>query len=557
MNRIIAFVICFGFLLVSSFSAAANDQDQSSEGKSKIPNLLGQAFSNSETRDFFVEEFVPPFGHNIFSGAAGFAASEEERKESINPNYRIVPGDELDVKIWGAQNVESSTMVDGQGNIFLPDIGPVPVQGVKQTNLNNVVQRHVNKVFKENVQVYTNLKSALPVSVFVTGAVAYPGRYTGISTDSIIDFLSMAGGIDHERGSYRSIKIMRNNKEVEEFDIYDFLLAGKLPNTQLREGDALLVSERGTAVVAYGDVRNPFRFEFKNNPAAGYELLKYASPNPSATHVTVEGVRNAQPFKAYLSLQQLSTVGLVDGDEIKFQAGTHANTIKVSIKGEHLGHKAMVIAKNAGLKEVLNNIEVDPNVSNVKSIYLQRRSVALKQKESIDKSLRRLQESLLLARSSGVSNVEPVSEGEIQLLESFVQTANAVFPEGRVVVTDENGIKDIPLEDRDQIIIPRITNLVMVSGEVMMPKAIVWEGGDDVIDYIEKSGGFTDRANETKIVVIRQNGATETGFSPDIYPGDEIIVLPEVKVNNLDLAVKVMDIMYKAVLAVAVPLQID
>ena len=92
----------------------------------------------------------------------------------------------------------------------------------------------------------------------------------------------------------------------------------------------------------------------------------------------------------------------------------------------------------------------------------------------------------------------------------------------------------------------------MVNGEVLVPQAIVWDSSQSVNDYVEKAGGFSDRANETQIVVVHANGATEVGTHTNVKPGDEIMILPEVKFNSLQIAGQVMDIIYKAAVAAAV-----
>lgn len=491
-----------------------------------------------------------PFGSSLFS-----TQSPSGSKEPMNPNYQIVPGDQIDIEAWGAVSYNSTAIVDNQGNIFLPEIGPVHVQGVTQSELNNAVKNKVSAVYKDNVEVYTALRGSLPLSVFVTGAVKSPGRYIGVSTDSVIDYVYKAGGIDSDRGSYRSVKVIRNNAPVQEYDIYDFLLNGTMPKFQIKESDTILVTERGEVVSVKGAVKNPFKFEFKKPDITGDDILKFASPLNEATNVMINGTRNGNPYKSYVSLPKFKSLVLEDGDRADFVAGTHEEKIEVTISGRHKGPKTMIVPLDARLIEVLNNVPVDKNLSNVDAVYIKRRSVAVKQKEAILDSLKRLEETLLLSRATGATSSEAgaISDGEASTLERFVEKAKAIQPEGKVVVTNDNGINNVALEDGDAIFIPQKTDLVMVNGEVLMPKAIVWEEGDSVADYIEKAGGFSDRANETDIVIIKSNGETILEYSADIQPGDEIMVLPEVKLNNLELSGKVVEILYKVAIAAAIP----
>lgn len=491
-----------------------------------------------------------PFGSNLFS--AQFPSGS---KEPMNPNYQIVPGDQIDIQAWGAVSYNSTTTVDNQGNIFLPEIGPVRVQGVTQSALNDAVKKKVGEVYKDNVQIYTALRGSLPISVFVTGAVKAPGRYVGTSTDSVIDYIYKAGGIDEERGSYRSIAVIRNNEKVQSFDIYDFLMSGNMPKFQIREGDTVLVTERGYTVTVKGSVKSPYKFEFKDAAIKGADIIKYASPHPQSTNVQISGTRNGKPYRSYLTIEQFNVASLQEGDRVEFVAGTHEDKIAVTISGRHMGVKGMVVPLDAKLLEVLNNIPVDNNLSNVNAVYIKRRSVAEKQKQAIKDSLNRLQETILLARASGAtaSGADAVSATEATILNNFMEKAKQAEPEGKVVVTNDKGIMNIALEDGDEIIIPPRTDLVMVDGEVLIPKAIVWTKGDSLKDYVNKAGGYNDRANRSDLVVLKANGETVLGTSADIEPGDQIIVMPEIKINSLELASKVVDIVYKVAVATAIP----
>ena len=556
MIKRLLFIVISLFILTSLDAHALSKKDQQKLLEQQEPNLDVLPKKDLQTSSLSVnssDDKNKPFGASLFSTQAPSGS-----KEPMNPNYQIVPGDQIDIQAWGAVSYNSTTTVDNQGNIFLPEVGPIHVQGVTQSALNSVVKQKVNQVYKDNVQVYTALRGSLPISVFVTGAVKSPGRYVGTSTDSIIDYIYKAGGIDAERGSYRNIIIMRNSSPVEEFDIYDFLINGATPSFQVKESDTILVKERGEVVAVKGDVKNPFQFEFVTSDIQGSDVIKFASPHPDVTNVKLSGTREGKPFKSYVSLDKFSTLTLLDGDEVEFSAGNHEDMIEVKVSGRHKGPKTMVVPIDARLIEVLNNVPVDKNLSNIDSVYIKRKSVAAKQKEAIDDSLKRLEETLLLSRASGAtpSETSPISVAEAGILEKFVEKAKSVEPEGKVVVTNENGINNIALEDGDEIVIPQKTDLVMVNGEVLMPKAIVWAEGDDVSDYIEKAGGFTDRANETEVVVVKSNGETVLDTSAEINPGDEIMVLPEVKINNLELTSKVVEILYKVAIAAAVPFRL-
>lgn len=110
---------------------------------------------------------IQPFGAQLFQG--GFSG---DRSDGLNPEYRILPGDQITLRTWGAVEMERILPVDAQGNLFLPSIGPVQVQGMNADQLNNRIQTAIRSIYPENVHIYTNLQGIQPVSVFVTGYVA-------------------------------------------------------------------------------------------------------------------------------------------------------------------------------------------------------------------------------------------------------------------------------------------------------------------------------------------------------------------------------------------------
>lgn len=183
---------------------------------------------------------LDPFGANLFEG--GFRGT---MADGLNASYKIKPGDQVTLRAWGAVEIDQTMPVDAQGNIFVPSIGPLQVQGMSSQQLDAQVRQAIQSVYPQDVQVYTNLQGVQPVGVFVTGYVENPGRYAGTPSDSVLYFLDQAGGIDKELGSYRQIRVERNGRTVATVDLYDFLLDGDIQRPQFKDGDTIVVEERG------------------------------------------------------------------------------------------------------------------------------------------------------------------------------------------------------------------------------------------------------------------------------------------------------------------------
>lgn len=169
---------------------------------------------------------LPPqtvLGEQLFLG--NFA---RQTFAGFNPDYRIGVGDSITLQMWGAYEFSQTLVVDAQGNLFVPQVGPVRVLGAANAELNDVVRDAVKRVFQNNVNVYANLEVSQPVKVFVTGFVRRPGLYNGLSSDSLLTYLDKAGGVDPSRGSFLDIRLLRNGKVRQMVNLYDFLFQGRL-----------------------------------------------------------------------------------------------------------------------------------------------------------------------------------------------------------------------------------------------------------------------------------------------------------------------------------------
>ena len=518
--------------------AQQNRQGMLLPGESDVRKLLPQSESG----------LPPPYGANLFAG--GY---ETERSDGLNDNYLIAPGDKLNIRIWGAVNFSNVVTVDNQGNIFIPDVGPINVKNVAASKVNNLVTSHISEVFTNNVNVYVNLLTATPVSVYVTGPVIRPGQYAGQSSDSVLYFLKRAGGIDSDRGSYRHIKVLRQNRVIQQIDLYEFMQQGKMPKLSLKDQDVILVEPQGPMINVAGKVRNPFRFELKNSTALGSELIDYALPLAKVSHVGVIGDRASGPFSVYMPYKDFDRIQLSDGDKVLFNDDMHAQVYDVQVMGSYRGPSYFTVRKETRLHDLLNHIPIDPNMADYGSIYIMRKSVAARQKEMLEDSLNRLERSVFTAPASSDGEAS-IRTKEAELVMRFVEKARKIQPLGKVVVSDKGVIANILLEQGDQIVIPNKTDLIQVGGEVMMPQAVVYNKSATLEDYVAWAGGFTDRANDKRIAVVHANGLMEFKDGGDVMAGDQILVMPKVDSKMMQSIKDITQVIYQVAVAANVVL---
>ena len=491
-----------------------------------------------------------PFGANLFGG--NYAG---QREDGINPEYTILSGDRVMVNAWGAVTINDVFIVDTQGNIFLPGIGPVHLQGVKNGELTDAVRGAIGRVYRGSFGVYTNLLTASPVAVFVTGGVTRPGRYAGIPSDSVLFFLDQAGGIDNEGGSYRNVKVLRQGNELAAVDLYEFLLNGQIPSMQFEDGDTVLVGQRGPQVRVEG-AGSTVLVEMTGDTFTGAEVLAVVGARGRANEVTVRGMRDGHPSLRSISRAALQTESLHDGDTVAFREDGRTDQILVRLEGEYRGISQLAVVRGSRLIDVLNHVNVDPNLANTGAVHIRRRSVAEEQRRTIHDSLDRLERSAVLGLSDTTGEAE-IRVREAELVRQFVQQAREVEPLGRVVTSTAGVQLNIVLEEGDTIVIPGHTNVVNIGGEVNVTQAMMYRPDLSVRDYVRMAGGYTNRAATNAIIVIRPNAEVMIA-PPDtlIGPGDQILVPPRIDRKQFQAAIDISRIIYEIAVATSVFLRV-
>lgn len=492
------------------------------------------------------------FGAQLFTGA--FA---RQSASTFNDDYAINVGDTVDIRLWGAYNFQAPLTVDPQGNIFLPNVGPVKLRGVRNRNLQARVEQAVYSVFRSNVFVYANLAEAQPVRIFVGGFVNRPGAYAGTSLDSVLHYLDQAGGIDTDRGSFIDIEIKRGTDTRATIDLYDFLLSGEMPQIQLRDGDVIFVNQRQNTLRVSGLAENPRTFEFGSSAISLAQIITYAKPTPDATHVRVTRSAGTVRNVEYYALADAHTIMLNNGDLIAFTADKRPGTITVRVEGEHDGSQEFVLPYGSRLGDVLSQISYSER-SAPENIQLFRVSVKERQKETLDTSLRQLERTALTARS-GTAEEAQLRKNEADMLLRFVDRARKIEPLGQVVIANSLGRNDLMLENGDIVKVPAQDRLVLVSGGVLFPQASIYDPSYRVSDYIDQAGGYAGKKGGTRVIIAHPNGTFDqaSGNSrSQVNAGDEIMVLPEIQSKNRQIFKEVTQILYQIAVSAGVVLGI-
>ncbi|MDJ0625998.1 MAG: polysaccharide biosynthesis/export family protein [Candidatus Caenarcaniphilales bacterium] len=489
---------------------------------------------------------IPVFGERLFLG--NFA---RQTFTGFNPNYKISIGDEVVLKLWGAFEYESTLIVDQQGNIFVPKVGPIKLLGVQNKDLNKVVSSKVRSIFSKNVGIYANLQDTHPIKVFVSGFVQRPGLFEGFSSNSALNFLDKAGGIDPLRGSFINIDLIRNQEVIDTINLYDFLLKGTTKSIQLHDGDTVLVHPKNSSYSVSGDVLNSYQFEFKGSKIQGKDIIDIARPLPSANFVKIARKKDNTINSFYISLDEFSKSPVLPDDEIDFIIDKVEETIAVVVEGEHIGRKGYILPHNSQVKDLMPLLSIDER-SEVESMQIFRESLAKEQKKALNQSLDALERKLASYASVTASQAQ-LQNQELSRISGFIEKARNVQPEGRIILAKSRNSQETYLEDKDVVFIPPKTNLVTITGQVYFPNTTVNKRQSIKGYAIGVGGGFVENADKKKAVVIHQDGRAEqvkTSYVPK--NGDQLMIVPKVRLKWFPLVKDITDIIFKSALTARV-----
>ncbi len=503
------------------------------------------------------------YGHWLFNG--GF---KDQAFSAVNPLYKISQGDQLLVQLWGGIDFQAQMTVDPQGNIFIPKVGPVRVSGVSNKKLNKVMLSSIKRVYKSNVSVYVSLVSNQQVKVFLSGMVNNPGLYKGQSADSILRFIDLAGGIRNDMGSYRNVQVKRANKVVQTIDLYQFLLQGIMPPLQLQDGDVIFVAGKNGEVTLEGEVGFEGRFELSGKSISLKHILAASVTHEKATHVTIISPLTAKlnqskntklanrivEAKQY-DINAIDNINLPAGAMVKISSQVRANSISISLIGEHNSAQEMVLPWGASLADLLKTVEMT-RLSNADAVQLFRQSVADRQYTMLQASLSSLEQTVLTARSNTKESAE-LRKAEADIILQWVAKARQVQPKGQVLLVAGFDASKIILQQGDKIVIPSKKNLVMIHGEVLFPTAVAYNNKFSIEDFVKQAGGATDDLDEFNVLVMQPNGSFINvndllSKNKAINPGDEIFVLAKPDLKGFQLAKDITELIYQVAMSAAV-----
>ena len=277
------------------------------------------------------------YGHNVFNSRN---LTFEPNQNAATPNdYRLGPGDELIIDIWGDSEDHLRQTITPEGRIMISQLGPLYLNGMTiDEAADHVRTAFASKyagVSNNTTDISVTLGQLRTIQVDIMGEVSLPGTYRLSPFSNVFHAIYKAGGIN-DIGSMRQVEVMRNGRRVATVDIYDFLFNGSQKgNIRLQEGDMIIVPSFKNIVNISGNVKRPMRYELKDGETLA-DLIDYAGGFNDDAYADMVRVarRTERENELYnVSGQEFDSYRLNNGDEITVGSILNRFANRVEVRG--------------------------------------------------------------------------------------------------------------------------------------------------------------------------------------------------------------------------------
>lgn len=454
---------------VNASNATGTDVNESRLREEMKENTSDMLEDHPSTEDLARSNQV--FGRNIFNTRN--LTFEPSVNIATPLNYRLGPGDEVIIDIWGASQNTIRQQISPDGTINIQKIGPVNLNGMTISEANDYLKKTLNKIYNglDNTNDPTSdirltLGSIRTIQINVMGEVVQPGTYSLSSFSTVFHALYRAGGVS-DIGSLRNVQLVRNGKNIATIDVYQFIMKGNIQDDiRLQEGDVVIVPAYEVLVKIDGKVKRPMRFEMKKDENLS-TLISYAGGFDADAYTrSLRVVRqNGQEYEVN-TVKDLdySVYKMRNGDVVTAEAILNRFTNKLEIRGAV--YRPGIYQLNGKLNTVRELVNEAQGLTG--DAFLNR-AVLYRQREDL------------------TTEVVPVDIKAI--MDGTSQN----------IILTKNDILYIPsihdLEDRGDVVI---------HGEVAKPDSYPYADNMTLEDLIIQAGGLREAASVVRVDVSRR-----------------------------------------------------
>lgn len=453
-----------------------NEKDKELQEKEKLQTLYDASMFLFVDSLYLLKMSLMPqkkeiYGHNIFKNKD--LTFEPSANIATPQNYRLGPGDEVIIDIWGASQVTIQEVISPDGNIMVQDLGPVYLNGKTVQEADTYIKKVFSQIYSglegedSNSSIKLSLGQNRSVLVNVMGEVENPGTYQVSSFATVFNAIYMAGGVS-DLGSLRNIKLYHENEEVATVDMYDYIINGKVQDDiRINDNDVVIVSPHALLVDIDGRIRRPMLYEMTEDETLE-KLIDYAGGLESDAYrkdVRVIRMGDFQRQIFTVTKEQQKDFKLMDGDSV------YVDSIQLTFSN---------MAEVRGAVYRPGQFQIDGDITTVRQLV--EAAGGLKEEAFPSRAL--------LSRTNPDKTLTNLSVDIKGLMEGTAQ--------------------DETLRNNDILFIPSIFDIgevktFSVYGEVLFPGDYRYADNTSIEDLILQAGGLKEDASLSKVDVVRRN----------------------------------------------------
>tara|TARA_Y100001935_G_C17308154_1_gene513824 strand:+ start:2170 stop:4050 length:1881 start_codon:yes stop_codon:yes gene_type:complete len=567
----------------------------------KVENQTGQVLKEIivEVDNVKQNPKVKNFGYNYFSRDINFFDNVP-----TPPEFKLGPGDEIILSLWGETNSREKFILNREGSIFYKNIGLI--------NLNNKTLEQAELILSERLaEIYSTINSSenatnlmleigkiKSINVYVSGETKSPGINLIHPFSDIFSVLNQVG--ISELGSLRNIELIRNGKSFAKFDFYSFFVNGvnNFSNIRILDGDMIHIPVIKKRVQIVGEIKKPMYYELLDSDTI-INLIEYAGglTELASSKILIEDIATLDNRLTDDVIRQSKAIDISSASSTYINNGATVNLLKAGnndVSVQVYGRVTMPgkYPKMSNLKEVLDlaggfddpifSKSIDKNiiVLRLDENKFYGNQLLVNYNDAKDFSLEINDQIFVYEDINYYKNFNFTIRGEINkpgtypiegkiTLSEAINLAGGITENGSInsvsvlknlkrynkngELIGENEVvgnigPNFEIDHRNLITILPMTNVVRVSGNVYSPGLVAHEGRNMTMAYaIELAGGYKPNSLKKNSYVIRSNGQIEKadffrGRAKRVFPGDSIFVPLDPDPQDFDISMFIAEL---------------